>query len=150
MKFKTLKGAALVAATSMLPLSQAAMAEVTISGWINEGITYYDDGKDSRISQNSENGHTLGSRITFAGSNEVATGITAGFEVILEPQSRQTPLIFSNQTGLVGSNFLNGVSSATGAFGDSTGHEVRVLGSSLNIGTRRIIKKIISDGRRLK
>ena len=32
-KLKTLKGAVLVAATSMIPLSQVAMAEVNIAGW---------------------------------------------------------------------------------------------------------------------
>jgi len=115
-KLKTLKGVALVIATSMLPLSQAAMAEVTISGWINEGVTYADDGNESALYQTSENGHTLGSRITFAGSSEVATGITAGFEVILEPnQSSNTPLIFSNQA----------------TFSDANGHNVNTLGNSL-------------------
>ena len=109
MKFKTLKGAALVAATSMLPLSQAAMAEVTISGWINEGVQFYDDGDSSDVVQTSDNGTTLGSRITFAGSQEVATGIDAGFEVIIEPLSVNTPLIFSNQSTSLGSG---------GAFGD--------------------------------
>ena len=38
-KLKTFKGAALVAVTSMLPLSQAAMAEVTVSGWVNEAVS---------------------------------------------------------------------------------------------------------------
>ncbi len=98
-KLKALKGAALVAATSMLPLSQAAMAEVTISGWINEGIQFYDDGASSDAVATSDNGTTLGSRLTFSASNEVSTGITAGMEVILEPQSANTPLIFSNQDG---------------------------------------------------
>ncbi len=125
MKFKTLKGAALVAATSMLPLSQAAMAEVTISGWINEGVQFYDDGVGSDVVQTSENGTTLGSRITFAGSSEVATGIDAGFEVILEPMSNGTPLVFSNQQA----GLLNG-----DAFGDSTGHNIGVLGSSVHVG----------------
>jgi hypothetical protein len=109
----------------MLPLSQAAMAEVTISGWINEGVQFYDDGDSSDVVQTSDNGTTLGSRITFAGSQEVATGITAGFEVIIEPLSVNTPLIFSNQTTSLGSG---------GAFGDTTGDTLGVLGSSLHVG----------------
>lgn len=118
-KLKTLKGAALVAATSMLPLSQAAMADVTISGWINEGVQFYDDGMSSDVVQVNDNGTTLGSRITFAGETEVSTGLTAGFEVILEPnQSTNTPLIFSNQS----------------TFGDHTGNNINTLGNSLHIG----------------
>ena len=149
MKFKTLKGAALVAATSMLPLSQAAMAEVTISGWINEGVTYYDDGKFSGIYQNNENGHTLGSRITFAGSSEVATGITAGFEVILEPQSAGEILGAGSslqgrnnrvQAGFGTENIgyapditrIPGTLTGTGTL--LTGDTLRILGNSLNVG----------------
>ncbi|MCH8976654.1 MAG: porin [Proteobacteria bacterium] len=85
-KLKTFKGACLVAATAMLPLSQAAMAEVTISGWANEAVTFYDDGSSSDAVQNNAGGNTLGTRLTFTASNEVATGLTAGFEVIIEPR----------------------------------------------------------------
>ena len=86
-KLKTFKGACLVAATAMLPLSQAAMADVTISGWVSEGMTFYDTGDSSDATQVTVGGNTLGSRIDFAGSSEVATGITAGFQVTLEPRS---------------------------------------------------------------
>ena len=95
-KFKLLKGACLVAVTSMLPLSQVAMAEVTVSGWVNEGMQFWDDGTSSEATQLPDNGNTLGSRITFSGSNEVATGITAGFEVIIEPNITGGSLAFSN------------------------------------------------------
>ena len=118
-KLKTFKGAVLVAVTSMLPLSQAAMAEYSISGWINEGVQFYDDGQGSDAVQVNDNGTTLGSRITIAGETEVATGITAGFEVILEPnQTTNTPLIFSNQS----------------TFGDHTGNDIGTLGNSLHVG----------------
>ncbi len=134
-KLKTLKGACLVAATSMLPLSQAAMAEVTISGWINEGITYADDGNESALYQTSENGHTLGSRITFAGSSEVATGINAGFELIIEPQS-SSELLGSGSGGFQGSFF--GKESVGGpneflenAGAPGNGHQLEILGNSL-------------------
>lgn len=110
----------MVAAISLLPLSQAALGEVTISGWINEGVQFYDDGVSNDAVQSSDNGTTLGSRITFSGSNEVAPGLTAGFEVIVEPQTGNTPLITANQS----------------SFGDTTGKAtgLGVLGSSLNIG----------------
>ena len=117
-KLKTLKGAALVVATSMLALSQAAMADVSISGWINEGVTFYDDGVKSDAVQISDNGTTLGSRMTFAGSSEVASGLTAGFEVILEPSS----------TGA-----LLGFGSTNGLNDDANGHDIGVLGNSVNI-----------------
>ena len=119
MKFKTLKGAALVAATSMLPLSQAAMAEVTISGWVNEGVTFYDTGSQSDAVQLSDNGTTLGTRMTFAGETEVATGITAGFEIILEPSTTGVALGWGS-TGGVGDNV--------------NGHSIGVLGNSVHVG----------------
>jgi len=97
-KLKTFKGACLVAATAMLPLSQAAIAEVTISGWVNQGVQFYDDGETSDAFQLADNGTTLGDRITISGSSEVSTGITAGFEYILEPDIFNTSLIFTNQT----------------------------------------------------
>ena len=133
-KLKMFKGACLVAATAMLPLSQAAMAEVTISGWINEGIQFYDDGVTSDAVQTSDNGTTLGSRITFAASNEVSTGITAGMEVILEPQSLNTPLIFSNQDGgALTTEHLTDGGTTGGAFGNDVNHNIFVLGASLYV-----------------
>jgi len=118
-KFKTLKGAALVAATSMLPLSQAAMAEYSLSGWVNEGVTFYDDGDSSDMVQMSDNGTTLGTRMTFAADTEVATGINAGFEIILEPSSNGN---------------LLGWGSTGGLNDDQNGHSIGVLGNSVHIG----------------
>jgi len=121
-KNKLLKGAVLVAAASILsPLAQAAddAPSWNISGWINEGLTYWDDGTGSDVTQMSDNGTTLGSRITLSGSTPLAgTGLTGGFEVILEPLSTNTPLIFSNQNSVDTFN------------GDAIG----VLGSSVNVG----------------
>jgi hypothetical protein len=123
-KTKLLKGAALVAATSMLPLSQAAMADAggdnwSISGWINEGMTYYDDGVGSDIIQTSDNGTTLGSRITLSGSTDLPnSGLSAGFEVILEPSSTAN---------------LLGAGSSTGFDDDENGHAIGVLGNSINL-----------------
>jgi len=83
-KFKTLKGVCLVAAASMLPISQAAIAEVSISGWINQGIQFWDDGDASDATALHDNGNTLGDRLTFTASSEVATGLTGGIELITE------------------------------------------------------------------
>ena len=76
----------------LLPLSAAA--EVSISGWVNQAMTYADDGTGSDIISLPDNGTTLGSRLTFAGSQEVGGGLTAGFEVILEPRNTQNLLGF--------------------------------------------------------
>lgn len=93
-------------------------ATFSISGWINEGAAYYDDGESADLVQVSDNGTTLGSRITLAGSADLPnSGARAGFEVILEPQSVLTPLIFSNQTN----------------FDSQNGGDIRLLGSSAYI-----------------
>ena len=129
-KNRLLKGVCLATATVILSVSQWAMADVTLSGWINEGITYYDDGVGSDAGQLSDNGTTLGSRITLAGSHEPEnTKLKAGFEVIIEPFSgtpnfagggQTTPLIFSNQSTLQDDDFNGG--------------DIGLLGSSLYVG----------------
>lgn len=119
-KTKLLKGAGLVALTAMLPLSQAAAdGNWGISGWVNEGMSYYDDGVGSDITQQSDNGTTLGTRITLSGSTDLPnSGLNAGFEIIIEPnQTNNTPLIFSNQSSQ----------------GDGNGNTIGVLGSSVNV-----------------
>ena len=122
-KNKLMNWAGLFIAVGLLPLSAMAQDEGgdnwSISGWINEALIYYDDGNKSDIVQASDNGTTLGSRITLAGSTELEnSGLDAGFEVILEPLSRQTPLIFSNQD----------------TFDDNTGATIGVLGTSGYVG----------------
>ncbi len=132
MSNKLLKKACVVAAASLLPLSQAAFAgeegvDWNISGWINEGLQFYDDGQGADAVQVSDNGTTLGSRITLSGSADLpgTNGWTAGFEVILEPLSPDTPLIFSNQDASAGSG---------APFGDTNGQAIGVLGNSINVG----------------
>ncbi len=127
-KRKLIKGVCLIAAASIFSSLQTAMAQEeeeegpswSISGWINEGVTSWDDGIDSGVAQLSDNGTTLGSRITLAGSTNLKGNFitTAGFEVILEPQSSNTPLISANQDN------------TDTVFGDSIG----VLGSSAYFG----------------
>ncbi|MCB1894588.1 MAG: hypothetical protein KDF95_04930 [Rhodocyclaceae bacterium] len=90
-----------------LGFSQAALSEsnLNISGWVNEGMVYYDDGVDSDTFQTTDNGTTLNSRITFSASADVPnTSMKAGMEIILEPnQSSETPLLFSSQSASGGS-----------------------------------------------
>ena len=108
--------AKIMIAVSTVYASQAVLAEEPIkpswgiSGWINESMSFYDDGEGSDIVQLSDNGTTLGSRITFAGSAELAKNFNAGFDVTIEPFSgtpnftgngnQITPLVFSNQDNL--------------------------------------------------
>ncbi|MAZ71124.1 porin [Porticoccus sp.] len=101
-----------------------------ISGWINESISYYDDGEGSDAVQISDNGTTLGSRITFSGSATLPGELNAGFDVTIEPFSGNpnfldgiesgqiTPLVFSNQDNLDSFN----------------GGDIGLLGSSIFIG----------------
>lgn len=119
---------AAVLATSPLALAQESGATWNISGWINEGLTYYDDGVDSDVAQLSDNGTTLGSRIVFSGNYKPKeTKLDVGFEVIIEPFSgtpnfagggQQTPLLFANQDNLDTFN----------------GGDIGLLGSSVYVG----------------
>lgn len=95
---KTIKGACLVAATAMLPLSQAATAgEVNISGWVNEELFITDDGQGGDFTATEGNGITLGTRVTFSGTQELPnSGLTAGFEFSIEPGGN-TPLLSLTQ-----------------------------------------------------
>ncbi|MBL1142398.1 MAG: porin [Proteobacteria bacterium] len=124
-----LKKASLVALAGLLPVS--AMADVSISGWVNEEMMYYDDGSSSDLVSASGNGVTLGSRITFSGSTELPnSGLTAGFEVILEPQGGidGQPFLANQIGGGVGASFDDG----TGILGNTVttlGHNVNLAGS---------------------
>ena len=130
-KNRLMKGVCLVAAASILSSLQTAMAEEeegpswSISGWINEAVSSWDDGIDSGTAQLSDNGTTLGSRITFAGSTKLKGNFltTAGFEVILEPLSNNTPLIFSDQDtfGAEGNGASIGVLGTSAHFGGNWG-----------------------------
>lgn len=130
-KYKRLKGACMAVAAITLVAPQLVSAEATagISGWINEGMTYYDDGDKSDVAQLSDNGTTLGSRITLSGTYKPEKiNMDAGFEVIIEPLSGTpnfagggsiTPLLFANQDNLDTFN----------------GGDVGLLGSSLHFGS---------------
>jgi hypothetical protein len=119
-KSKLLKRASLVAMAAMLPLSQVATAgEVNISGWVNEEMFAYDDSNSSDIIAAEANGITLGTRLQFAGTQELPnSGLTAGFEFSVEPGGL-TPLLSITQ--------------ATGGDNNTAFTSVNLLSSSVNI-----------------
>ena len=120
-----------IPAAALLGFSHVALADAggdnwSISGWINEGMTWYSDGANSDLVQTSDNGTTLGSRVTLSGNVDLPnTGLNAGFEVIFEPQAANSPLIFANQTISSPANPV--------AFGDSNFHRIGMLGNSLHL-----------------
>lgn len=126
---KTCLATAILASLSSGAVAQdAGEATWNISGWINEGLTYYDDGEGSDIAQLSDNGTTLGSRINLSGGYTLENSdLNFGFEVIVEPFSgtpnfagggQQTPLLFANQDNLDTFN----------------GGDIGLLGSSIHMG----------------
>jgi hypothetical protein len=124
---KTIKGACLVAATAMLPLSQAATAgEVNISGWVNESMLYFDDSTNSDIVATQDNGTTLATRIACTGTQELPNsgGMTAGFEISMEPTN-----------GLAASNGVTPLLTDLNTLADSNsfGTDIGLLGSNLFI-----------------
>lgn len=123
-KSKLIKRVGLIAATAMLPLSQAALADGNwgISGWINQDLTYVDDGVGSDIVSTADNGNTLGSRITLAGSTDLPnSGLNAGFDVTLELLNG-------------GLGFGTKSTGTIGAFDGQNGDTMNVLGHSLFLG----------------
>ncbi len=128
-KSKLLKRASLIAMAAMLPLSQVATAgEVNISGWVNEEMFGYDDGNSSDIIAAEANGITLGTRLQFAGTQELPNsgGMTAGFEFSVEPGGL-TPLLSitqanggDNNTAFTSVNLLSSSVNIAGGFGKLT------------------------------
>lgn len=125
-----LKGAIVAAIASASFQATAEEASWNISGWLNESATYYDDGVKSDVVTGGDNGTTLGSRITISGSTPLAnTGLTAGFDVTLEPTvlGGNDPLTVGGQEAFEnGNDWLSGVSTlgesiyVSGAFGKVT------------------------------
>ena len=119
--------------TSQVAVADAGGDNWSISGWINEGVTYFDDGVDSGIYQTSENGHTLGSRVTLAGSTDLPnSGLSAGFELILEPQST-SELLGSTGPGASKESLGGPDAFLTRAGAPGNGHEIEILGNSVHL-----------------
>ena len=72
----------------------------------------------------SDNGATLGSRITFSGSSDVPGGLTAGFDVTAEPRNNSQVLGFG--TGATGT--VDSFSNGTGDTFNMLGHSVFISG----------------------
>ena len=129
---KLLKSISLVAIAGTMSLSAFADSGAdnwSISGWLNEGLTYIDDGVGSDIVQLTDNGNTLGSRITLNGSMDLPnSGLSAGFELILEPRSGALGLGSGTDGNISGFDSDNGDSlsvlsnniNVSGAFGKLT------------------------------
>ena len=60
---------------------------LTISGWVNAGLMIWDDGVDSDAYVVSDNGSTLGTRITFAGNATINSDWSAGYNITIETQA---------------------------------------------------------------
>ena len=60
---------------------------LTISGWVNAGLMIWDDGVDSDAYVVSDNGSTLGTRITFAGNATINHDWSAGYNITIETQA---------------------------------------------------------------
>ena len=133
-----LKGAGLIAAASILSPAAIAADDApswNISGWLNESMTYYDDGVRSDVVNSGDNGTTLGSRITLSGSTPLAgTGLSAGFEVILEPTAFGSgdPLTVDGLNPFTGAPLGGG---AQGEFENSNdfGNRISLLSNNVHV-----------------
>lgn len=78
---------------------------LTISGWVNTGLYIWDDGTDTDAYVVSDNGTTLGSRITFAGDAKINSDWSAGYDITIEVQSADPLLGGLNQNNDDSTNF---------------------------------------------
>lgn len=62
---------------------------LTVSGWVNTGLYIWDDGVDSDAYVVTDNGNTLGTRLTFAGSAKINSEWSAGYTITIEPQDAE-------------------------------------------------------------
>ena len=92
---KTCLSIAILSTVSSHSFAQDEPYSWNISGWINEGLTYYDDGVGSDVAQLSDNGTTLAAVLRFQEIINWRTRPDVGFEVIIEPfqAHRTTPVV---------------------------------------------------------
>lgn len=80
-----------LSALALMGLAQVAVSDTggdnwSISGFLNEGLTWYSDGAGSDVVQTSDN--VTGSRLTLSGNTDLLnSGLNAGFALWLEPRS---------------------------------------------------------------
>ena len=95
-------GLLLVSALALGGYAQVAVSDTgganwSLSGWLNEGMTWYSDGAGSDVVQTSDN--ITGSRLMLTGNTDLMnSGLNAGFELWLEPRSGN--LLGTNQDAL--------------------------------------------------
>ena len=105
-------GLLLVSALALGGYAQVAVSDTggdnwSLSGWLNEGLTWYSDGADSDVVQTSDN--ITGSRLMLTGNTDLMnSGLNAGFELWLEP--RAGSLLGSTQNTLSNSTNDHGIS----------------------------------------
>ncbi|MBO6550821.1 MAG: hypothetical protein JJ964_14520 [Rhizobiales bacterium] len=80
---------------------------LSISGWVNQALYIWDDGVDSDVYQITDNGNTLSTRITFAGSARINTDWSAGYTITIEPIQAEGLFGVSQQND--DGSFVNGL-----------------------------------------
>ena len=105
-------GLLLVSALVLGGYAQVAVSDTggdnwSLSGWLNEGLTWYSDGADSDVVQTSDN--ITGSRLMLTGNTDLMnSGLNAGFELWLEPRAGN--LLGSTQNTLSNATNDHGIS----------------------------------------
>ena len=105
-------GLLLVSALALGGYAQVSVSDTggdnwSLSGWLNEGLTWYSDGADSDVVQTSDN--ITGSRLMLTGNTDLMnSGLNAGFELWLEPRAGN--LLGSTQNTLSDATNAHGIS----------------------------------------
>ena len=118
----------MVLALALGVYAQAAVSDTggdnwSLSGWLNEGLTWYSDGAGSDVVQTSDN--ITGSRLMLTGDTDLMnSGLNAGFELWLEPRSGRllgtTQNALSNDTNRHGISIVVNKVHVQGGFGKFT------------------------------
>ncbi len=98
---------------------------LTVSGWVNQQITFWDDGVESNVYIH-DLGTTLGSHVKFTGAATISPGYSAGYVLHIEAMSSDGLTINAAQKSGPGVYSLLGSNSTNGITG---GPSVRVLQS---------------------
>ena len=108
---------------AQVAVSDTGGANWSLSGWLNEGMTWYSDGAGSDVVQTSDN--ITGSRLMLTGNTDLMnSGLNAGFELWLEPRSGRllgtTQNALSNDTNRHGIGIVVNKVHLQGGFGKFT------------------------------
>ena len=108
---------------AQVAVSDTGGANWSLSGWLNEGMSWYSDGAGSDVVQTSDN--ITSSRLMLTGDTDLMnSGLNAGFELWLEPRSGRllgtTPNALSNDTNRHGISIVVNKVHLQGGFGKFT------------------------------